>query len=114
MFDNILGLIPSLRSRFKATLTGVSGFTGRGMVGLTQKKNGTTKRLAVALRGIAGRTAEIIIDGHLAATIAVKDGRAGKCFNSAKGHSLPDFHEGSQIEIRQNGDVVLTGVLTRG
>ena len=113
MFGHILHLMPRIRSGYKAALIGVSGFTGRGMIGLYQGKNGT-KSLSVVLRGIAGRSAEIHVDGSHAATIAIKNGRAVGRFSSAKGHTLPDFHDGTNIEIRQNGDVVLTGVLSRG
>lgn len=111
MLQSILRMLPPLRDALAVKLTGVSGFTGRGSIHYTATENGGV--LTVSLNGIAGRRAEIFADDKLAASIAITNGRASATFSSTKGDKLPALEEGAHIDIRQNGDIVLSGVLTR-
>ncbi len=90
----------------------MNGFTGRGAVRYLVNKRGA-KKLSVQLHGLAGRKAEIIADDTPTATVTIKNGRGDAVFASGKGHTLPDMHGGARIDIHQNGDVILSGVLTR-
>lgn len=95
-----------------ARLTGVNGFTGRGAVAYKNTKSGF-KKLTVDLSGLAGRKAEIVANDAPAGAVALANGRASARFISSKGHDVPSLNEGARIDILQNGDVVLSGVLTR-
>ncbi|MEZ5894622.1 MAG: hypothetical protein R3C58_15930 [Parvularculaceae bacterium] len=95
-----------------APLAGVNGFTGRGAIGYAGR-NGRSKRMRVFMRGVAGRNADIFADGALAASTKVKNGRVWAHFASERGDPVPALEEGAVIEIRQNGDVILSGVLSR-
>lgn len=105
----------SLFSRFggaialEARLRGVDGFTGRGAIEFRRFKGGS-KKLAVALRGIAGCEAEIFADGKRIDTVVFDNGRAAYRCECVGGSLLPDLAEGAQIEIRQNGRAILQGV----
>lgn len=112
MLQALLKALPLLRPEYAAKLVGVNGFTGRGSIGYSPNKNGARK-LSVQLHGLAGREAELVIDNAPTATIAIKKGHAGATIASDNGDKLPELPEGAQIEVRQNGDTVLSGVLTR-
>lgn len=93
-----------------AKLAGVNGFTGRGAVSF---QSGGARKLSIALQGIAGKQAEVIADDEPAGTVMVVKGRANATFTSKRGDKLPELGDGSRIDIRQNGDVILSGVLSR-
>ncbi len=111
MLQTLLRLLPPPRGALAVKLSGVSGFTGRGFIRYASVENGGV--LYVTLIGIAGREAEVFADGECAARIDIINGRASAIFSSAKGDKLPSIEEGAHIDIRQNGDIVLSGVLTR-
>jgi len=110
MLKTLTRIFPRKIADYEAKLTGVGGFTGRGEVAFSAWTSGA-KNLEVALRGVAGRVAEIFVDGGFVATIDLDNGRANQVFDTRRGNTLPSFVEGGRVEIRQNGDVILEGVL---
>ncbi|WP_428408111.1 hypothetical protein [Hyphococcus sp.] len=95
-----------------ARLSGVNGFTGRGAVAF-QLGGGGAKKLSIEIHGVAGREAEVVVNDEPAATLKIAKGRASATFASKRGDKLPDASEGSRIDIRQNGEAILSGVLSR-
>jgi len=93
-----------------AKLAGVSGYTGRGDVDYACWGSGA-KRMNVALRGVAGTSADLYADDEFVATLAVNNGKLDQKCDTARGDLLPELHPGSHIEIRQNDHVILEGVL---
>lgn len=104
--------LPLARAAYSARLAGVNGFTGRGAIGFDINAQGE-KKLFVDLYGVAGRGAEIFVDDRPVQTIAITKGRGGATFASRKGDIVPDMAEGAKVDVMQNGDVILSGVLTR-
>lgn len=111
MIQTLLRMLPQARGALSVRLTGINGFTGRGSVRYAENDNGGM--LTITLTGVAGRSAEVFAHGESAGSIAIINGRASATFSSAKGDKLPALKEGAEIDIRQNGEVVLQGVLTR-
>ncbi|WP_395073532.1 hypothetical protein [Hyphococcus sp.] len=112
MFQALLRILPLMRPTLAAKLAGVNGFTGRGAIAYSAAKSGV-KTLSVKLDGLAGRGAEILADETHAVQIKIRNGHADETFVSKKGHRVPDLKEGDRIDVQQNGDVILSGVLTR-
>lgn len=94
----------------EANLLGVNGFTGWGEVEFSAWKNGA-RRMEIELKGVAGQTADVYVDGTLAKTITLNNGAADRKFDSSRGDDVPALSQGAHIEIRQNGDVILEGRL---
>ena len=94
-----------------AKLTGVNGFTGRGVFLL--QHDADDPKLIIALSGVAGREAEIVVNDDWTKTIDLVNGRASATFTSKRGDILPELGDGARINIRQNGDIILSGVLSR-
>ena len=113
MLEALLNLLPPMRADLTAKLTGVNGFTGDGEVEFVSKRNGV-RCLEVALRGVAGREALVYADDEAAATLTFDNGRASQTFATNKGDDVPKLYYGANIEIRQNGEAILKGMLTRG
>ena len=101
-----------LAPRLFATLSGVSGFTGRGSVVLSPSHGGAHK-LTVQLSGLAGREAMIVINNEQSLRIRIEKGRAKHKFRFEAEQNVPVPVDGDQIDVVQNGEVVLHGVLTR-
>lgn len=112
VFGGILKAFALTRGKLAAKLSGVDGFTGRGTVACKIARQGLDT-LRVDLNGLAGRKAEIFLNETPAGTITIKNGRAREKFASPLVAGAPAVGDGSLVEIRQNGDVVLSGVLTR-
>ena len=110
MFKKLRNALPNRVANLKAKLSGVNGYTGRGKLEFTAWRNGT-KSIAVNLRGVAGRFAEIQFNDKSVLTVNFDKGRLAKKFNTRKGHDIPDLSEGAQISIIQNGVIILEGVL---
>lgn len=91
-------------------LTGVNGYTGRGEVEFESWKDGH-RCLEVELRGVAGQYAEIYADDRLVVALEFDDGRYDNTFHTRDGDPIPELTEGSYIEVRQNGDPILAGIL---
>lgn len=112
MFDWLAGLAPFAGGAMGAPLAGVNGFTGGGRIRYAAC-GANRRRLRIDLKGVAGRVAEIHVDGVLAGRMRVKDGRSCATFASTRGDAIPPLGEGARIEIRQNGETILAGVLSR-
>lgn len=112
MLQSLLRILPPVSGVLTVKLAGVDGFTGRGAVRYATA--GDAFVMTVTLTGIAGKRAEIFVDGKRLAGIAVTNGRASATLSSSRGDKSPPLREGAQIDIRQNGDTVLNGALTRG
>jgi len=112
MLRTLFNALPVVRGAYSARLAGVNGFTGRGAIGYDSNASGDRK-LFVDVYGVAGRGVDVVIDDAPVQTISIIKGRGGATFVSRKGDIVPDLKEGSRIDIVQNGDVILSGVLTR-
>lgn len=116
MFQALRNVLPNKLARkliaLGAKLDGVNGFTGRGEVKYTLNKNGETT-LEITLRSVAGRQAFVYANEERVARVNVKKGRADVVLASKKGATLPTLAEGASVQVRQNGDAILSGVLSR-
>jgi len=110
MFKALFRALPRKVADLEAKLQGVEGFTGRGEVEFTAWNSGA-REMEVELRGVAGRSAEVYVDNALVLTVSFDKGRLDQTFSTRKGHDIPDLVEGARIEIRQNGEIILEGVL---
>lgn len=108
MLESLLDLVTQKRTQFDLSLRGVNGYTGRGDISFAAWPDGKRK-LDIALRGVAGRVAEVYADGALAATVDLKEGRAGQTLDTRRGDTVPQLGVGAQIDVRQNGQVILQG-----
>lgn len=108
MFDLLLDFVTQRRTHFESNLRGVNGYTGRGDITFAVWPNGKRK-LDVALRGVAGRVAEIYANDALAATIDLNDGRAGRTFDTRRGDPVPHLTRDARLDVRQNGQIILEG-----
>lgn len=97
---------------FCAKLAGVNGFTGRGSAFFQYSGDGDRK-LSVELFGVAGCEANVAVNDDAVATVSLVNGRANATFTSKRGDKLPKLYDDARIDIRQNGDVILSGVLSR-
>ena len=112
MLEALLNLLPPMRADLTAKLVGVNGFTGDGEVEFISRRNGV-RSLEVALRGVAGREALVYADDAPTARLTFDNGRASQTFATDRGDDIPRLYYGASIEIRQNGEAILKGVLTR-
>ncbi|MEM8771684.1 MAG: hypothetical protein AAGD92_08550 [Pseudomonadota bacterium] len=94
----------------EAKLRGVNGYTGYGEVEFSAWQNGS-KSLEVELRGVAGTRADIYLHGAKVKTVALNNGRADQVFETTQGDGIPDFTPGATVEIWQNGQLILSGVM---
>ncbi len=99
--------------RLNAILHGVSGFTGRGSIAFHAWRSGA-KKLNVRLRGVAGKSAEIFLNGQKFTQFALKDGNCDFSMITSCGGDIPDLVDGANVEIRQNDQAILSGALTTG
>ena len=111
MLRTLIKVLPNRRGGLEAKLAGVDGFTGRGDISLTIWNSGE-KTLDVALRGVAGKTAGVYAGDTLIAEVAIVNGRADTSLHSRKGAVLPDLTPDTRIDVRQNGQAILSGSLT--
>jgi hypothetical protein len=98
--------------RLTATLKGVAGFTGAGLVRYVETAN-WRRRIEAELTGLAGLKAELVLNGALFCKLDCRDGAARGRFDSAQGVGIPALCQGDIIEIHQNGVAVLRGELAR-
>ncbi|MHA7871607.1 MAG: hypothetical protein ACX939_04580 [Hyphococcus sp.] len=110
MFEALLRLFPRKSADLEAKLQGVNGFTGRGEIEYAAWSSGA-RALEVELRGVAGRSAEVYADGAPIAEVNLDNGRVDRTFATQRGDSVPELIEGARIDVRQNGDIILEGVL---
>lgn len=112
MLGGVFKRLALTRGKLAAKLAGVNGFTGRGSIACQTSPDGVDK-LTIDLSGLAGRNADVFINDAPSGTIAVKNGRARARLVSQASDSGLRTDDGALVEVRQNGDVVLSGVLTR-
>ncbi|MFZ5617284.1 MAG: hypothetical protein ACOZAA_08190 [Pseudomonadota bacterium] len=110
MLNTLSRILPLRVLTLEARLKGVAGYTGSGLFRYVAWSSGHVT-YDVDLRGVAGLRAVVIARGENVAPLAVKDGKAAKTFDSRRGDPAPALAAGDMIEIRQNGDVILQGVL---
>lgn len=109
MIESLLRILPRKSVDLEAKLTGVNGYTGRGEIEFAIWHNGV-RELDIELRGIAGRTADIYAGESHIATVNLEKGKVDYTFSTRKGDAVPVFAAQTLIEVRQNGDVILSGV----
>ncbi len=94
----------------EARLQPVNGYTGRGEIEFSAWRNGS-RQLEVELRGVAGRSADVFVNGERVQTVMLDNGRVDAFYDTRQGDAVPELAEGAAVEVRQNGDPILSGVL---
>ena len=112
MLSALLKMLPRKQAELEAKLIGVNGYTGCGEVEFAIWNNGA-RELEIELKGVAGREASVYANDRLAATVDLDNGRVDRTFDTRHGDAVPDLIEGARIEVRQNGEAILEGVLVR-
>lgn len=112
MLNVFARLVPHRLERFEARLKGVAGFTGSGRFRYSIWSNGHVDYEA-ELKGLAGVRAEIFVRGMALVSVQCDEGEAFGLFDSRRGAPRLAIAEGDEIEIRQNGAVVLRGPAAR-
>ena len=112
MLGAILRLFPHKTADLEADLHGVSGFTGRGELEYAAWSNGV-QNLEIELRGVAGVSADVFANGIEITRVPLTNGRVDAHLDTRRGDAFPALTEGAEIEIRQNGQPILAGVLVR-
>jgi hypothetical protein len=110
MLHTLVKVIPIRRASLKAPLSGVNGFTGRGAIWFSAWLGGR-KVISINLRGVAGRRAELYADDHLISNVKIRNGSARVKITLPGNDFAASMSEGAVIEIRQNNDAILGGVL---
>ena len=110
MLASLMRLLPRIAQELEAKLSGVNGYTGYGEIELTFWHSGT-REMEVELRGVAGRQAEIHLNGSQAVTVDLSNGRVDKYFDTRNGDNVPELTIGDRVQVRQNGDIILEGIL---
>lgn len=112
MLHKLAKALPLRRVILKAPLSGVNGFTGRGDIRFTARQGGR-KIIVVSLRGVGGRKAEIFANDDPIANVKIQNGRARARIKLPDNDVTSSLTEGASIEIRQNNDLILGGVLAQ-
>ncbi|WDI31724.1 hypothetical protein PUV54_00790 [Hyphococcus flavus] len=107
---NFSNMISRKRAHLRTSLDGVNGFTGRGEISVAIWNTGTCI-LTVLLRGVAGRNADIFANETRLGSIRLVDGRAAAKIKLENDPNASALLQASSIEIKQNGDVILSGKL---
>ena len=95
---------------FEASLKGVAGFTGSGVVRYALSAAGSAN-YETTLRGVAGLRCELFVAGEYVATLSCEDGKVEGKFDSRLGDPAIQLAAGDAVEIRQNGAVILQGAM---
>ena len=96
----------------EADLRGINGFTGYGEIEYAEFTDGK-RLLEIELRGVAGRNAEIYIDGNRYRSVPLDNGRHDETYDTSTGDAIPAITVGAQIDVHQNGDHILSGRMRR-
>lgn len=110
LFKNARVTVGRKLSDLEADLSPVGGFTGRGEIEYSSWQSGS-KFLEVELRNVAGRTADVFINNERVKTVELHNGRVDQTFETDQGDAIPTLEVGAEVEIRQNGQPILVGVL---
>ncbi len=97
-------------SDLEARLAPVDGGSGRGEIEFSSWRDGS-KQLEIELRGVSGTSADVYINGERVKTVSLDNGRIDEFIDTRKGDDVPDLAVGASVEVRQNGNPVLSGVL---
>lgn len=65
----------------------------------------------IELEGLAPGATEIRVDGALLRAISTTGAKVGLTLSTRRGDHVPELAAGGRVEIRQNGALVLEGVL---
>ncbi|NNE41269.1 MAG: hypothetical protein HKN14_10175 [Marinicaulis sp.] len=110
MFEALFKTLPLPVRHFSADLQGVNGHTGRGRIKFSTLSNGRG-RLRISLKGIAGKRAEFVPGDGDPITVKLADGGARLNVTLQNENFLFGTGENTAVEIRQNGETILSGVL---
>ncbi len=102
--------IGRVRIALNSRLQGVNGFTGHGDIAFLFWRSGA-KKIDIGLSGVAGRSADIFIDDTLYQAMPLDNGAARFSVKTSSGDIVPDLAPGAKVEIRQNGEAILSGTL---
>lgn len=111
MLDILMRLLPKPARRLEARLSGVAGFTGSGWFRYARSPAGSAN-YETELKGVAGLACELIVQGEFVGALACNDGAVSAKFDSRLGDPAIRLEAGDVVEIRQNGQEILAGVLT--
>ncbi len=110
MLETLKSILPFGARRLEARLKGVAGFTGSGAFRYSLSQGGSVN-YETELKGVAGLRCELFAEGEFVATLSCKDGKVNAKFDSRLDDPAIRLDADDLIEIRQNGDVILTGAL---
>lgn len=110
MFGVLARMFPTRIGELEAKLEGVAGFTGRGEIEVSFWSQGYAT-VETELRGVAGLRAEVYVNDVCVGTVDIKDGRSDTEFDTRRTGITLIAEAGDRVEIRQNGDAILRGVL---
>ena len=110
MLETFFKALPLPVRQFSADLQGVNGHTGRGRIKFSTLSNGKG-RLRISLKGIAGKRAEFVPGDGNPITVKLADGAAKLSLTLQNDNFLLGTDNNAAVEIRQNGETILSGVL---
>ncbi len=102
--------IGRVRLALNSRLQGVNGFTGHGDVTVLFWRSGA-KKIDIGLSGVAGRSADIFINGAHYQSMPLEYGAVHFTVKTSCGDIVPDLTPGTKVEICQNGEAILGGTL---
>lgn len=110
MLDSLRRAIAWKTRSLQSRLSGVDGYTGSGRFRYSVWSSGYVT-FEVELRGVAGLKAEVWAKGAKVGRLAVADGRSAAGFDSRIDAPTISLTDGDVVEVRQNGDLILRGLL---
>lgn len=110
MLDTLKSFLPWTTVRLGAGLAGVAGFTGVGAFRYAMSPGGSAN-YEIEAKGVAGLKADLFACGEFVAALECEDGKVSAKFDSRLGDPAIRLKAGDIVEIRQNGDVIMAGLL---
>ena len=111
MLQKLARLLPVKTKELEAKLRGVAGYTGWGEIEITYWRAGHAT-FEVELHGVAGLKAEFYLNDRFLIGADLKDGVFDRTFDTRNLGIGLQAAIGDIVSVRQNGDDILTGVLT--
>lgn len=111
MLDALKRLLPRKATLLDTKLEGVAGFTGAGSFRYALSPGGSCN-YEIEARGVAGLRCELFAQGEFVATLDCRGGKVSAKFDSRLDDPAIYLSKDDTVEIRQNGDVILSGRLT--
>lgn len=96
----------------EADLSPVGRVSGRGEIEFRRRPDGGSD-VEVEIKGIGDGEIEIFINGTRWRAVFAKSGQFDQTFSTASGAHIPPLREGDRFDVRQSGEVILSGVLQR-